>query len=205
MVVDLHWRALPGYLEFSPHDDLIWARMQRVKLSGREWWMMSPEDAILHLAAHGMKHGWGRLGFAVDFAVAVQRWGGDALQAALKCARVAGKEGMVLVAAGLVERLLGMRHADSSTVQPLVDRAVARCADPALRDDRGGQDRALMRDALERAGDRFSYAASLALVPTGVECGLMSLPRGLWPLYYPLRWCRLLWKHTAGRVSSPKD
>jgi len=203
-VVDLHWRALPAYLEFSPHDDLIWARMQRVKLSGREWWMMSPEDTILHLAAHGMKHGWGRLGLVLDLAVALQRWGGEALAGALKCARRAGKERMLLVGIGLVDKVLAVRHADSSTVQPLVDRAAARCADPMLRDDRGGQDRALMRDSLESVMDRFRYAANLALVPTGVECGMVSLPRGLWPLYYPLRWCRLAWKHTVGRASSPK-
>ncbi len=200
--IDLHWRALPSYLEFSPHDDLLWARIERVRLSGRERWMVSPEDTILHLAAHGLKHGWGRLGLVVDLAMALQRWGEGALQGALKCARRTGKEKVLLTGVGLVERFLGVTYVDTSGAKALVERAAAHCAAPDLRDDRGGQDRELVRDSLEHAGDRLKYGASLAVVPTGVECGMVSLPRLLWPLYFPIRWCRLAWKHTAGRAKS---
>ena len=205
VAVDLHWRALPSHLEFSPHDDLLWARMERVELSGRQRWMISPEDTILHLAAHGLKHGWGRLGLVVDLAMALQRWGEGALQGALTCARRTGKEKIVLTGVGLVEHFFGVRHADTSAVAALAERAAQRCASSELRDDRGGQDRKLMRDSLERASDRLRYVASLAAVPTGLECGMLSLPRALWPLYYPVRWCRLAWKHTVGRVKTGED
>lgn len=201
-VVDLHWRPLPSYLEFSPHDDLLWARMQRVELSGRLRWMISAEDTILHLAAHGLKHGWGRLGLVVDLAMALRCWGEGALQGALKCARRTGKEKAVLTGVGLVEHFLGVGHVDTSAVTALVQRAAQRCARPDLRDDRGGQDRELMRDSLERASDRLRHVASLVAVPTGLECGMLSLPGALWLLYYPVRWGRLAWKHTVGRVKA---
>jgi hypothetical protein len=53
---------------------------------------------------------------------------------------------------------------------------------------------------MESLTDRAFYWFDTILRPTPLEWALLSLPDSLYPLYYPIRVGRLVYKHTAGRL-----
>ncbi|HEU4751800.1 MAG TPA: nucleotidyltransferase family protein, partial [Armatimonadota bacterium] len=122
--VELHWRFVPDYLHFPLSDDALWSRLQSTPLGGRSVPTLAPEDLLLVLCMHGLKHFWADLGLVADVAELLRRSPGldwDALWdrgRRLGCTRVL---------------LLGLHLAAEELQAPLPPAAADRLrSDPAL-------------------------------------------------------------------------
>lgn len=61
-VIELHWQFDPRNLAFPclASDDL-WLRLKTAPIAGRSFRVLSPEDVVLSLCFHGLKHCWDKL------------------------------------------------------------------------------------------------------------------------------------------------
>lgn len=55
-IVELHWALTALSLPYQIDAEGVWRRALRARISGREAWIMSKEDMIIHLAVHLARH-----------------------------------------------------------------------------------------------------------------------------------------------------
>ena len=200
--VDLHWELLPPPFEIERDPEALWARAQTSTVQDAPVTTLSDGDAFLFLCVHGAKHGWDKVGRVADVAAWLRKNPGADWGAILERADKAGKRRAVRVAVGLANRLLEASWPEAArgdqAVERLADEAIARLEGREMGEGRQRGDWAFALDILEAPGNRLRFVASL-LSPTGAELRMFTLPRGLFFVYYPVRWLRLLWKYTVGR------
>jgi hypothetical protein len=104
--VDLHWGLTPRYLGYSLDLDRWEQRLQTVTVQGRPVVTFSPEDTVLLLALHGMKHGWHQLGMVCDLAALLTTCPGLDWDVVQEQARQIKGQRMLLLALFLAQDLL---------------------------------------------------------------------------------------------------
>jgi hypothetical protein len=66
--LELHWSFIQKWLTYNVDIDAIWQRSEPWQLAGLPIRIISREDLLLYLCAHGAKHHWERLFWIVDIA-----------------------------------------------------------------------------------------------------------------------------------------
>jgi hypothetical protein len=66
--LELHWSFIQKWLTYEVDIDGIWARAVPWEFAGVKTRLVSPEDLLVYLCAHGAKHLWERLFWIVDIA-----------------------------------------------------------------------------------------------------------------------------------------
>lgn len=194
--VDLHWQSVPRCFQIIP-DEQMWKESERMELAGYIFRAPRPAHQLLHLCAHGTKHGWDRLIYMADFAAACLRFSEAEIAVAEREAKQSGKEEMWLLAKALARELFGVTTPSSTTEPPLpphVRRALRRILEnlqSGAAGARGGRERRILRHVLRNSADRWMYWWDIAGVPTAIELAAVRLPAALWWGYAPLRWMRL--------------
>jgi hypothetical protein len=209
--VDLHWRLLPSYFSFETADTALWSRAATANVEGANVRTLGDEDMFLFLCAHGAKHGWDQLALLCDLAEMVRGRPGLDWDAILGRAQKAGKQRMIQVGLLLVDELLGVpvpdpvrKVADDRVARQLVDELKARLVGGVGVQEGGGVRKwRIAWRMIEGCRARMAYAADLMVVPTGIECERMTLPRPLFFLYYLLRLGRMAGK-VFSRGSAPR-
>jgi hypothetical protein len=208
MLVEVHWALLsPGYT-FSPAVQMAWESVQSVSIAGRSIKTFSSETQLLFSCLHQAKHNWSRLGWVMDLAALIHQSPAMDWQQIQKRAGSFGTARMIRVGLRLVRllfevslpaRIMEWVSDDTSSIKIaekilkrflLVDTTVGK---PVPLDP-------LFRASMESLADRTFYWFDTILRPTPLEWALLPLPDSLYPLYYPIRVGRLVYKHTAGRL-----
>ena len=196
-LVELHTeltlRYFPGGLDLTK----LVERRERVQIAGRQVLTFSPEDTLLLLCVHGSKHFWERLGWIADIAALARA--SRPVDWAIVIER-AGKWGirrMVLLGAGLAERLfqtplpkeVGDYLRNDATARGLID-GICRRIFAAVPAELGVFSRFAFRVRMRGpVAHGFPYAVRLALMPTEFDRGRQA--SYLEPLYVLLRPLRL--------------
>ncbi len=196
-LVELHTELTLRYFPRGLDLAKLVERRERVQLAGRRVLTFSPEDTLLLLCVHGSKHFWERLGWIADItalsgASRPLDWG-----MAMERARNWGIRRMVLLGAGLAERLfqtplpkeVGDYLRNDATARGLID-GICRRIFAAVPAEPGVFSRFAFRVRMRGPlAQGLPYALRLALMPTEFDRGGHALY--LEPLYVLLRPLRL--------------
>jgi len=207
VALELHWRLVPGFFSWDSDPSLWWSRAVRTPFCEREVLEPSPEDLLLLLCVHGLKHGWEQLRLVADVAWLVQNRVLEWDQASCSAARTGAARALNL-GCRLAADLLGAPVPEGVLRRAIEDKTADALARPLLADyrrsvgpARGYLSRSLLHlRARERWRDKAQYCFRVLFVPTVNDYALQRLPLRLSPLYYPLRTARMILKYGVGPV-----
>jgi hypothetical protein len=210
VMVELHWQVMGKLFSFDPDPDDLWTRAAPQLIAGASVRMLEPEDLILILCAHGMKHFWSRLGWLCDIAEYIRNGPAVDWKKLLHRADELRAGGMTLLGLTLIHRVLGaavpqevLSHAKRSTHNQAIELENHLFAEPEKPDmmPRGGRSQlaggSMLQSLIfhvrtrESWGDGLRYCFHRALTPTVNDMSWLRLPRSLRFLYYGLRPIRL--------------
>lgn len=203
VLVELQWQIVPRYFSLAFDMDRVFARAERITISGLEIETLSPEDTALVLAVHGGKHAWSRLCWACDFAELLRSGniGWDVVQDE---AERHGAQSLLTVAVGVAARLFNapapenLHYSAESRHCALIDELCGNALENQQK--LGKDDKPSIRDFMlqaklrERWRDRARMLYRLAATPNLSEWNMLKLPPRLSPLYLVVRLFRLLGK-----------
>jgi hypothetical protein len=200
--VELHWSVRERLYGFNLDLEAAARRARPIRIAGVEVPSLAPEDLLLALAAHGIKHVWHRLKWIGDVAGVVTRHPELDWARVLQEARALRATRLVLLPLLLCELLLGLSlppEVKGAVREP--DRLLANDVARLLLAMSGLEPSARRRHALylrsrESLRHRLRYIAEIAFTPTLADWEAVSLPDALFPLYHVVRPIRLL---LAGR------
>jgi hypothetical protein len=203
LVVEVQWAVVPRYFALSLDYDRLWARTEDVAIGGRAVPSLAPEDLLLVLVAHGGKHLWRRLGWVCDVAQLVRaRAGLDWVAVHAEADRL-GARRLLRLGLRLARDVLGAPLPWDAAAS-IDDDAVVGMLSAQVQEDWFGRPETWpgtwesMRfhlRARERWRDRVRYCVGVSTTTTPGDWTALTLPRGLFPLYYPLRAIRLAVKY----------
>jgi hypothetical protein len=166
---------------------------------------LSRESNLVYLASHGAKHAWPSLGWLADFAQIANVEGIHTSKVDV-LSRESGVSGPIKLAFSLADRVFSLhlnRHDISSSWR--IERLAARLAHRLLSVPvKGASFWEQLRTGVAVAANSYQaarYAAAASFIPGEADFALASLPRVLWPLYYPLRIGRLAKQSVCNLVS----
>ena len=205
-IVELHWSFLHPMHGVALDFASVWDRAQEMPLGDASARVMTPEDLVLYLCAHGGKHFWERLSWICDVAESLHVYR-DALHwpTLLERARTLHVERMLLMGLQLAGDLLGARGPSAAArARPgdaAVDALSAHVHERLFRERTAPQSDLTAEDIRfhlkmrERLRDRLPYyrqLARLAVEPTPRDRDWVELRPSWHFAYYALRPVRLL-------------
>lgn len=205
VAVELHWKLAPGFFAWDYDAGQWWGRAVRTLFCGRQVLAPSPEDLLVLLCVHGLKHGWDRLRQVADVAWLVEGGGLD-WQEANRLAAATGVARALYLGCRLASDLLGARVPERIQRRTSADRAATILARYLVAEFRqlGGPARGYFSRSLlhlrarERWRDRMLYCFRVFFIPTVNDYAVLRLPVPLSPLYYPVRTGRMIAKYGLG-------
>ena len=201
VVVELHRALMPKYFVSQP----LAIDLHLETVLGYPIRTLSRESNLIYLAAHGAKHAWPTLGWLADFARVANVQGIETGKVDT-LSRGAGGSGPLQLAFSLADRVfslhLNRRNISSSR---RIERLAARQAQRLLSVPvQGASLWEQLRTGVAVAANSYRaarYAAAASFIPAEADFAIASLPRALWPLYYPLRIGRLAKQSVHNLVS----
>jgi len=205
VALELHWRLVNGFFSWDDDPSEWWARAVTTPFCEREVLEPSPEDLLLLLCVHGLKHGWEQLKLVADVAWLVQNRNLDWEQVSRLAART-GVARALNLGCWLATELLGAPVPDRIVERAIADKRTNALAREVLSEFhehtgrvRGYFSRSLLHlRARERWRDKMRYCFRVLFVPTVNDYAILRLPLRLSPLYYPIRTSRMILKYGLG-------
>ena len=208
VLVEIHWQLFPPDYSFSPPVQMGWDSIQSISIAGRSIETFSPETQFLFSCLHQAKHNWSRLGWVMDMAALIRQSPAIDWQQIQNRTGSFGTARMIRVSLRLVQRLLEVtlpgsisewvEHDVCST--KIAERILKRLLSADTTAEQSTPSDSLFRASMESKYDRAFYWFDTIFRPTPLEWALLPLPDSLYPLYYPIRVGRLVYKHTVGRL-----
>lgn len=196
--LDVHSRLNPRYFAYAPEGEALFRRAVNFDLRSGGVKTLANTDLLIHLCAHGAKHGWDSLGWILDIAAFVRRNPEIDWRSMLHDASAVGGRRLLLLGIYLIRDLMNAPVPEEVMALAADDRVVMRIAAGVKRslfsniERRGGVfgEWSVPVRAIESARGRIRYVAGRALGPTMEDWKSLPLPRLLYPIYYavhPLR------------------
>lgn len=206
LIVELHWSIVPRRFAASVRAEDLWGRLGKMRLGDSEVPVLSNEDLLLGLCAHGTKHLWERLVWVCDVAELLNAGRVADWDYVERRARANGLERMLRLGLRLAVELLGAPLPDDvrrrafgdEDVRALSDSVRARLFDGTEHRPAGflSNIRFNLR-ARGRLRDRLRYYGFI-LSPTDGDIASLRLPAPMAFAYYLVRPFRLLAKGEDG-------
>ncbi len=202
LCIDLHWQILPEPFQFEPDEDALWSRGRRRPFQGVEVGVLSDEDLLLFLCAHGAKHGWSRLNLLCDVRAWLLEHPAPDWNAILARADRAGKRRLVLTALRLANRVLDapLPVQVPDDVEPAAAAAMEYLFRNRPNQEEKRKQRAVQALCLTRFRDRHRLSWDPVFSVTGLDIEKASLPRSFFLLYRLIRLARLVGKYSSRSV-----
>lgn len=202
--LEILWEFAPRDLSFPVNLDDLWERLGTISLAGRKLLNLSPEDSILILCVHGFKHYWARLVWLCDISELIRINYSLNWNSIMEEATRFSSERMLFLGLYLVNTLLGVSLPDNVlqgiNADPMVKPLATKVQEHLFRDGDGSfgifESHLFFLKSMERLQDRIRYCLHVAMSPTPLEYGLLTLPSSLFFLYYVIRPLRLLGKYS---------
>ena len=201
VAVELHRALMPNYFVSRP----LASNLHFETIFGYPICTLSRESNLIYLAAHGAKHAWSILSWLADFAQIANGEGIENSKLDILSRKAGGSEPLQLAFA-LADRVFSLRlnrHNISSSMR--IERFAAKQAHRLLSIPfKGASLWEQLRTGVVVAANSYRaarYVAAASLIPAEIDFASASLPRTLWPLYYPLRIGRLAKQSVHNLVS----
>lgn len=200
--VDLHWALFWDYFSFNIPSEELFRRSQKIQISGRETNSICPEDMLLILAAHGVKHAWHTLSMILDVASLINSSPELDWQSLLERASHHRCRRMVLLAVSLSWKLFSTNIPGFLQIEVRQDRTLHTIETRIFRRLLNLEFLApsfievLLSQILsrERYLTRLRYCFLGLVTPNSPDFYACDLPPALFNLYYLIRPFRLLYK-----------
>ncbi len=197
--IELHWRIVPRYFNLPIGFENLSERASRDE-SG--FLTLGPEDTLLVLCMHGIKHLWTRLMWVCDVAELIRAYPLD-WERVLKISSTLGSQRMLFLGLLLAGKLLGASFPREVMKRVEADFLVNRLAAQVEKRlfQRAEKTPGLLESSLfhvrarERLQDRFRYCVRFAMATTYGDWTFVPLPDFLFPLYSLVRPFRLAAKY----------
>jgi Uncharacterised nucleotidyltransferase len=207
IVVELHWRLVPGHFGVSFEADTAWERHEHVRVGGHDLSTLAPEELLLVLCVHGAKHGWERLQWVCDVAELIRARPGLDWERVDDLAKKGSAELVVslglCVAADLLDAPIPPDRLNEAWRTPLVAclaATVRRQVDGGVPGPRSLRNAiVLLILARKRWRERVRALWRLLTTPTTGDRDFMPLPERLSFLYPAVRAVRLTQQHVFAR------
>ena len=206
-LVELHSRVMPHHFFFPLDLEELWSRAELLSLQGEVVRVLSAEDLLLVLSAHGAKHRFASLGWVSDLAALIRSRPTLDVERALDRARELRSERVLLLGLRLGYGLLNEspptfveRRMRADPVSGILAVQVWRglTHGSPLSEPQGAMFQIRLR---EHFTDGLVYSLSLALQPIVADWKFLSLPSAVSLLYFGLRPLRLAFKYGVPLLS----
>lgn len=206
LIVELHWSIVPRRFAASVGAEDLWGRLGKMRLGDSEVPVLSNEDLLLGLCAHGTKHLWERLVWVCDVAELVNAGRVSDWDYVERRARENGLERMLRLGLRLAGELVGARLPGGVRERAFGDedvRALSATVRTRLFDGAEHSPAGFLSNirfnlrARGRLRDRLRYYGFI-LSPTDGDIASLSLPAPMAFAYYLIRPFRLLAKGEDG-------
>ena len=202
ITVDLHWSVLPKKFSFSPPQELVWSEPQEVNFGSVSIKTLSLETLLLFLSTHAGKHNWNHLCWICDLAELINSHPNlDWHWLEENCQRIGTKKmfwlslylAHDLLETPLPQEILERLKADSKTsylsqeVKEILfaNKSYAIGSFPVEN---------IYLQTMDSWRDKVWYWVDAIVTPTPLEWQIISLPRWLFFLYYPMRLVRIVFR-----------
>jgi hypothetical protein len=206
LMVDLHWGLTARGYSYSMCLEEVRPRLVRVPVGAGEVWTLGPEDNLLFLCCHGMKHNWAALSWLVDVAELVRGQARLDWDAVVRWSREFGRRRPVQLGLHLAHRLLeapipaevlaeGDRDPEVAALVGAVSTAFLDSSSAPGQGLWGSLVRSVWFRGTESWSDRVRFLHEWVLMPRPPDWEWVSLPAWAGPAYYVVRPLRLSLKH----------
>ncbi len=212
--LELHWRIVPPSFPITLDYEALWQRVEEKSLEGGRALNFRPEDLLLVLSIHGLKHCWERLKWLCDLAELIRACPGLDWDEVVDRANSMGAGRTLFLGLFLARDLLGAEFPDRfSETTASADKEVLSLAEKVCRE--------LFREpytrrstftkwgfrirAAERPIDRLRQCFTcirLTLTPHPADWETFPLPGPLRFAYFLLRPMRLMAKYCKASAKS---
>lgn len=207
--VELHWQIAPTMFSVPFKFQELWARRKMLPLGEGAVACLSPEDMLLVLCVHAMKHTWNSLSWIVDVAELLRStplyW-----EATLERARRAGIERILLLGLLLARELLLTplpqdieKLVCDNSIRTLSKSAAAKLSLPSFKDEFSLADHWFFLRSRERLPDKIAYAFRALFTPDLADWQSARLPELMFPLYRLVRIGRIFKKFSSSVPHPP--
>lgn len=201
--VDLHWSIMPKYFSFSPDEETIWGNCDRVSLGKNQVDTLSKENLLLYLCAHSAKHNWSHLNWICDIAELLRSHPDMNWDLILSRTGKLGTRRMLFLGLALAREILGAMLPSQISQQIESDSEIIALSQQ-VRSGLFQTETRLLGEfpvaniylkTMSSVRDKLWYWYDAIITPTPLEWAIISLPKWLGILYYPLRLMRLVIKY----------
>lgn len=205
--VDLHWSIMPQHFSFSPDEKTIWENCDRVSLGKNKVDTLSKENLLLYLCAHSAKHNWSHLNWICDIAELLRSHPDMDWELILSRTGQLGTRRMLFLGLTLARDLLGAML-PSKISQQIESYPEIISLSQQVRSGLFQAETTLLGEfpvaniylkTMSSVRDKLWYWYDAIITPTPLEWAIISLPKWLRILYYPLRLIRLIIKYVVKR------
>jgi hypothetical protein len=205
IAVDLHWDLMSRHYSFSPDPALVWSAAVPLTIAGQSILTLTPEALLMYLCAHGAQHDWNKLFWICDIAELLQQHPDLDWNWIMQHINRFGTATMLFLGLSLAHEVLGAPLPEATqqelAAHPQIAACTAQVKDILLQQKKTNhtsiRTHRLYFQTLDHPRDKVWSWLDAILTPTPLEWQLISLPRPLWFLYYPLRLLRLGIKYTS--------
>ncbi len=211
--LEIHWRIVPPSFPVSLDHEKLWQRVKKTTFEGETILNFSPEDLLLILCIHGLKHCWERLKWVCDIAELIRAFPSLDWDKVVSRATSIGGRRTLFLGLSLAQDLLGADLPNRFSVMVGADKAVQSLAaatcqklfrEPYLRQSTFTKLKFRIR-AAEHPREKLRqcfHSFRLTLTPHLADRETFPLPETLSFSYYLLRPMRLLAKYGAASARS---
>lgn len=203
LMLDLHWEIAPSDYPFHIDPAILWDSVRAVGFEEAETLTLAPEALLVFLCVHGTKHAWSRLIWLADIARLTQtdlNWEeAFALATRIGCERpvLLG----LLLAGEMFDAAVPSVYVDHARTKRMVvsraEQVKQRLASDFLAEPTSLELTFFNTSMADRCWRKVRHLAALLKAPTEAELEWLSLPPGMFVLYYPLRIYRIILKYAA--------
>lgn len=200
-LVEIQWQFAQWYFTFPLDFQAAWSRRQSIIMNGTSLEVLSPEDFLIYLCGHGLKHLWQQMKWVCDIAELIRSFPQLDWDIVLERAREGG--GARMLALGLLlavelpgaclPREVAARAEADATARALAREVVERMAAGTVEEPGLAQSLLFPLRGRERTADRARYCLRLALRQSPEDWRFVRLPLRLsflYPLVRPIRLVR---------------
>jgi hypothetical protein len=204
VAVELHWRIAPRIYSLAFAFPDLWARRQTLSFGEQTIATLSPEDTLLVLCVHAMKHKWNSLCWVMDVFELLRAEPNLDWAATLERARAMGAERVLLLGLSLANELFSVplpelmkeRLRDDRSLPGLLHHVRAKLAASDPGDEFSLADHLFFLRARERVVDKARYIFHAFFTPDLADWN--SEKTEFWsPFYRFVRLSRVFRKFTA--------
>ena len=202
ITVDLHWSVLPKNFSFSPPQELVCSEPQEVSFGSVKIQTLSLETLLLFLSTHAGKHNWNHLCWICDLAELINshpdlnwHWLEE------NCHKIGTKKmfwlslylAHDLLATSLPQEILERLKADSKTTFLAQEVREILFANKSYSIGSFPVENIYLQ-TMDSWRDKVWYWLDAIITPTPLEWQIISLPKWLFFIYYPIRLVRIVFR-----------